>query len=126
MGGFKSVKKNNPWRIVVGLSVIASISSALFKSNRNAGKSPSTTYTPYIGTWKNDAQSLKVEITDNLEILLNNKKLKATLEEAKPNELVFRDHFGYYLILKKDTSPTLTIYDEAEQQEFYFKRESDK
>lgn len=126
MGGFKSVKKNNPLRIVVGLSVIASISSALFKSNRNAGKSPSTTYTPYIGTWKNDAQSLKVEITDNLEILLNNKKLKATLEESKPNELVFRDHFGYYLILKKDTSPTLTIYDEAEQQEFYFKRESDK
>ncbi len=126
MGGFKSVKKNNPWRIVVGLSVIASISSALFKSNRNAGKGLSASYTPYIGTWKNDAQSLKVEITDNLEILLNNKKLKATLEEAKPNELVFRDHFGYYLILKKDTSPTLTIYDEAEQQEFYFKRESDK
>ena len=120
------MKKNNPLRIVVGLSVIASISSALFKSNRNAGKSPSTTYTPYIGTWKNDAQSLKVEITDNLEILLNNKKLKATLEEAKPNELVFRDHFGYYLIFKKDTSPTLTIYDEAEQQEFYFKRESYK
>lgn len=126
MGGFKSVKKNNPLRIVVGLSVIASISSALFKSNRNAGKGLSASYTPYIGTWKNDAQSLKVEITDNLEILLNNKKLKATLEEAKPNELVFRDHFGYYLILKKDTSPTLTIYDEAEQQEFYFKRESDK
>lgn len=120
------MKKNNPWRIVVGLSVVASISSALFKSNRNAGKSLSTSYTPYIGTWKNDAQSLKVEITDNLEILLNNKKLKATLEEAKPNELVFRDHFGYYLILKKDTSPTLTIYDEAEEQEFYFKRETDK
>ncbi|MDB6353798.1 DUF4828 domain-containing protein [Trichococcus sp. K1Tr] len=120
------MKKNNPWRIVVGLSVIASISSALFKSNRNAGKSLSTSYTPYIGTWKNDTQSLKVEITDNLEILLNNKKLKATLEEAKPNELVFRDHFGYYLILKKDTSPTLTIYDEAEEQEFYFKRETDK
>ena len=121
------MKKNNPWRIVVGLSVIASISSALFKSNRNnAGKSQSSSYTPYIGTWKNDAQSLKVEITDNLEILLNNKKLKATLEEAKPNELVFRDHFGYYLILKKDTSPTLTIYDEAEEQEFYFKRETDK
>jgi len=119
------VKKNNPWRIVVGLSVIASVSSALFKSNRNAVKSLTSSYTPYVGTWKNDAQSLKVEITDNLEILINNKKLKATLEESKPNELVFRDHLGYYLILKKNTSPTLTIYDEAEEKEFFFKRETD-
>lgn len=120
------MEKKNPWRMLFGLSVLASISSALFQSNwkkKGSDKTNvSTSLTPYVGTWKNNNRSLKVEITDDLDILINNQALDATLEEVKPDELVFRDHFGYYIILKKQSYPSLYIYDEAEEKEYHLNR----
>lgn len=120
------MEKKNPWRMIFGLSVLASISSVLFQSNWKKKDSDKThapiSLTAYVGTWKNDDRSLKVEITDGLDILFNNKKLEAKLEEVKPDELVFRDHFGYYIILKKQSYPSLYIYDEAEEKEFHLNR----
>jgi hypothetical protein len=82
----------------------------------------------FIGKWHisdpNTHTGISIQIGENREIYLNKQLMNGQLISIENDKLVFRDHFGYELVVTKLSSTTLNLFDEADEKNYYLVRET--
>lgn len=108
---------------VLGLSILAGVNKVIHIRKKAA---ITTTALPliYAGTWfftdQNSQHQHKLEVTMDLDILLDGRKLAGTVEKIDERELLFLDNYGYHLRIDAIDAHPVSVYDEADNQIYRF------
>ncbi|MEI5991313.1 DUF4828 domain-containing protein [Enterococcus crotali] len=110
------------WSLFLGASLITGIAGSLFLKKQQ-GKQPIDTdipnlYKSYLGSWwfvnKQKATQHTLTIEDDLQIIIDGKKLNYMLVELTSKRLVAQDEYGYHLIVQCLNDKPASLYDEAD------------
>jgi hypothetical protein len=109
------------WSFFLGASVLTGIAGSLFlkrKQTRQSDALVPNLYKTYIGSWwfvnKQKATQHTLKITDDLQIIIDDKKLSYALIELTNKRLVAQDEYGYHLIIQCLQEKPASLYDEAD------------
>lgn len=120
--------KKNGLKVLVGLSMLAGVTgSVLFKKQqRKRVRIGKPVFEHFQGQWckKDDAdtQLIFLSISSEGEFFLNQKELAGKIIHATDQKLVFEDSFGYQLVLELTAPGELTLYDDAEEQDYFLEK----
>ena len=118
-------------KIILKLLIAFSILTGLTCSAAKAKKTRSTQkpLTFFVGKWTisepNSFIALSIQITDDEKIYLNEHILNGQLTTITEQKLVFKDHYGYELIVSKLTPDSLNLFDEADEKDYLLLRQHD-
>lgn len=77
-----------------------------------------STFKKYLGTWQFDHKFLKMKhlltINEKGVIFWDQRRLELELLKYNDQQLIFRDKYGFTLVLTSIDSQSMTLYDEAE------------
>ncbi|WP_414838780.1 DUF4828 domain-containing protein [Carnobacterium sp. TMP28] len=83
----------------------------------------------FIGKWhvSEPASSIEmsIQIKENRQVYLNNQLMNGQLVFIENDKLIFKDHFGYELIVTKTSPTTLNLFDEADEKNYQLVRETE-
>ncbi|MCA9765320.1 MAG: DUF4828 domain-containing protein [Carnobacterium sp.] len=83
----------------------------------------------FIGQWhvSEPASSIEmsIQIKENRQVYLNNQLMNGQLVFIENDKLIFKDHFGYELIVTKTSPTTLNLFDEADEKDYQLVRETE-
>ncbi|MEI5994894.1 DUF4828 domain-containing protein [Candidatus Enterococcus mansonii] len=109
------------WSLFLGASLITGIAGSLFlkkKQEKQAESSIPDSYKNYIGSWwfinNQKATQHTLTIENDLQILIDNRKLNYMLVELTNTRLVAQDEYGYHLIIQCIDRKPMSLYDEAD------------
>lgn len=112
-------------KMVIGFTIL----SKLFCIFRNSWK-PHSKIDPltfFVGNWHisepDVSIKMSIQIEEDRQVYLNNQLMNGQLVSIENDKLVFKDHFGYELIVTKLSSTTLNLFDEADEKNYQLIRE---
>lgn len=114
------MKKN--WSLFLGASLITGIAGSMFlkkkQTNHQSDFGVPNLYNSYIGSWwfvnKLKATQHTLSIKEDLQIIIDGKKLSYILVELTTKRLVAQDEYGYHLIIQCLNDQPVSLYDEAD------------
>lgn len=118
------MNRKNLLKYILGFSVIVSISNSVLKNRIKRKKSPSVEdpLAPFVGKWimKEPGSLAEVHLTisDDGQFYLNGHSLQGKVTLIGEDQLIFTDHYGYELVLKKVQDQSYNLYDEADDKEY--------
>ncbi|WP_313469088.1 DUF4828 domain-containing protein [Carnobacterium sp.] len=68
---------------------------------------------------------MSIYFDENQQIYLNDQLMNGNLVSIKENELIFKDHFGYELIVTKLSTDSLNLFDEADEKNYRLIKQTD-
>ncbi|OJG23773.1 hypothetical protein RU98_GL001785 [Enterococcus caccae] len=115
-----SMKKH--WSLFLGASLITGIAGSLFLKKKQEKQLTDSDipnlYKSYLGSWwfvnKVKATQHTLKIEDDLQIIIDGKKLSYRLVELTSKRLVAQDEYGYHLIVQCLNDRPASLYDEAD------------
>ncbi|WP_051006296.1 DUF4828 domain-containing protein [Liquorilactobacillus vini] len=82
--------------------------------------SPAASPTQYTGKWtfadKQTNRSHQLEITEQLQILIDGHRLPGKIVRVDDKELLFLDKYGYHLRVDANQRSPVSLYDEADNR----------
>lgn len=114
------MKKRWPW--FVGASILTGLASSL--ALRKQEPLPQIDLSKiYAGSYwfidqKKRAQH-RLDLSPTLKIKIDNRPIPSQLVELTEQRIVFRDEFGYHLIITKHEDSPFELYDEADDLIYY-------
>lgn len=111
-------------QLLVTLSLFIGIMPFLTKLNNSktkASSNKSLSLFDLIGEWES-IENTKMKIDENATIHLNEMPIQLTVKEAQQNQMSLQDRFGYTITITKTNPNNLSLYDEAEDTAFSFRR----
>ncbi|MBO0473065.1 hypothetical protein IGL98_002687 [Enterococcus sp. DIV0840] len=110
------------WSLFLGASLITGIAGSLFlkkkQENQQTDSEIPNLYKRYLGSWwfvnKVKATQHTLTIEDDLQIIIDGKKLSYMLVELTNKRLVAQDEYGYHLIVQCLNDQPASLYDEAD------------
>ena len=116
--GGDTTKVNNK-QIVSSLAVSpASVSEMISK----LVKEQLVEHSPYQGVWSfidDNQQNEQLRVSPTFDFSINDHSLGTTLIELNEQQLIVRDHYGYYLTLSYEK---MTFYDESTDSTYQIKK----
>lgn len=115
-----SMKKH--WSLFLGASLITGIAGSLFfkkkQEEQQIDSDMLNLYKSYSGNWwfvnKLKATQHTLKIKDDLQIIIDGKKLNYMLIELTNKRFVAQDEYGYHLIVQCLNEKPTSLYDEAD------------
>ncbi|WP_430602175.1 hypothetical protein IGJ02_002463 [Enterococcus sp. DIV0724b] len=110
------------WSLFLGASLITGIAGSLFLKKKQERLQTDADipnlYKSYLGSWwfvnKAKATQHTLQIEDDLQIIIDGKKLSYMLVELTNKRLVAQDEYGYHLIVQCLNDKPASLYDEAD------------
>lgn len=82
----------------------------------------------FIGNWHISDQKtpigISLQIDGNREVYLNKQLMTGHLISIENDKLIFKDHYGYELVVTKLSSTTLNLFDEADEKNYQLVKET--
>ena len=110
------------WSLFLGASLITGFAGSLFlkkkQDNQQSYSEIPNLYKRYLGSWwfvnKVKATQHTLTIEDDLQLIIDGKKLNYMLVELTSKRLVAQDEYGYHLIVQCLNDKPVSLYDEAD------------
>ena len=118
-------------KFIINMFISFTVISKLFCIVKNTRKSHSEIdpLSFFIGNWHISEPDIPVEMSIRIEedrqVYLNKQLINGQLVSIKNDKLIFKDHFGYELVVTKLSSTTLNLFDEADEKNYQLIRESE-
>lgn len=121
------MKLNNHFkRLILWFPLAASAGTFLMKMGANShqkNNSKNMISVPnFKGTWLTGDRSQHLVVQEFCQLIWNDSLLEVALQHTSPDKVVLRDRYGYSLTLKKIDADTLSLFDEADDQEYIFQK----
>ncbi|MFD2306542.1 DUF4828 domain-containing protein [Enterococcus termitis] len=110
------------WSLFLGASLITGLAGSLFlkkkQEQQHSKASIPNLYKSYIGSWwfvnKQKATQHTLSIEEDLQLIIDGKKVNYGLIELTSKRLVAQDEYGYHLIVQCINETPSSLYDEAD------------
>ena len=113
-------------KIVIGFTILSKLLCIFKTSRKNHSKIDPLNF--FIGNWTISEPDIPIEmsiqIEENRQVYLNKQLMNGQLVSVENERLVFKDHFGYELIVTKLSPTTLNLFDEADEKNYQLIREN--
>ena len=112
-------------KILIGFTILSKLFCIFNNSRKTHSKIDPLTF--FIGNWNISEPDIPIEMSIQIEedrqVYLNKQVMNGQLVSVENERLVFKDHFGYELIVTKLSPTTLNLFDEADEKNYQLIRE---
>ena len=111
-------------KVILKTFILFTVLGKLFISFKNNSKKTSKKdpLDFFMGSWDvlepDPLIPMSIYFDENQQIYLNDQIMNGNLVSIKEDELIFKDHFGYELIVTKLSPDSLNLFDEADEKNY--------
>ncbi|MGB3160286.1 DUF4828 domain-containing protein [Carnobacterium sp.] len=114
-------------KMLISFTVMSRLFYIIKNTRKHQLKTDPITF--FIGNWHvsepNTPIEMSIQIDANRQVFLNKQMMNGHLISVEKDKLIFKDHFGYEIIVTKLSETSLNLFDEADEKNYQLIRETE-